>query len=92
MQYVFVRMIFSVCNAGYFHNGSDCVLCNGNEIKRVAGNATNCEVDTPCDGHTYAPKDEHTHCGVWTFAVFLTKFLQEHKTKCNNIHKDNFRK
>ena len=53
----------SVCNAGYYKSGGSCVLCTNNTIKSSAGNATNCDADTACDGTTTVPNSDHTACG-----------------------------
>ena len=53
-----------VCHPGYFHSGSDCIMCSGNKIKILAGNAPNCDADLPCDGLTNVPNAQHTDCGL----------------------------
>ena len=52
-----------VCKAGYYSSGSSCTLCTGNEIKSTPGDAADCSADTPCDGITSVPNDEHSTCG-----------------------------
>ena len=71
-QWKIVHITLSVCKAGYFLHGSDCVLCAGNTIKRAKGNATNCAVDPPCDGQTTVSNEERTACGMQT----LTKLVE----------------
>ena len=51
------------CNAGYYKNGSDCVLCTGNTIKSMTGDAADCNNDTACDATTKVPNSGHTACG-----------------------------
>ena len=53
-------MKISVCNAGYYKDGDDCVMCTGNTVKSV-GNDTSCP--TTCDGMTKIPNAGHTACG-----------------------------
>ena len=52
---VLLKCAISVCKAGYYENGVFCVLCSGNKIKTTVGDATDCDVDTPCDGTTKVP-------------------------------------
>ena len=56
--------LISVCNAGYFKNGTDCELCTGNMIKSVRGDAMDCNDDEPCSGVKKVPDTNHTICGV----------------------------
>ena len=55
--------LISVCNAGYYKNGTDCELCTGNKIKSMTGDATDCNADTACDGITKVPNSVRTTCG-----------------------------
>ena len=50
----------SVCNAGYYKNGSNCALCGGNTIKLSPGDDTDC--DDACDGITEVPNVRRTDC------------------------------
>ena len=52
----------SECKAGYYGNGTNCVMCSGHTIKAMAGNTPNC--DTTCDSTTEVPNDSHTACGM----------------------------
>ena len=56
--------MFSVCNAGYYRDGSDCVMCTDNTIKKLAGNEPHCDSDPPCNGTTTVPNRNHTACGI----------------------------
>ena len=60
---------FLVCNAGYYKNGSDCVMCTGNTVKSTEGDGPSCP--TVCDGMTKVPNSGHTVCGksVNSFSV-----------------------
>ena len=55
--------VISVCNAGYYKNGTDCELCTGNKIKSMIGDAADCDDDARCDGITNIPNQSHTTCG-----------------------------
>ena len=50
----------SVCNAGYYKNGSNCDLCSGNTIKLSPGDDTDCY--DACDGITEVPNVRRTDC------------------------------
>ena len=52
-----------VCNAGFYMDGFDCVLCPKNEIKCSSGDAKSCNLDCACDGVMKVPNAEHTACG-----------------------------
>ena len=52
-----------VCNAGFYMDGFDCVLCPKNKIKCSPGDAKSCDLDCACDGITKVPNAEHTACG-----------------------------
>ena len=66
-------LIFTVvCNAGYFQSESECVMCTERKIKKTKGNATDCDVDAPCNGVSKVSNTEHTACGKLNY--FL-KFL-----------------
>ena len=54
--------LISVCNAGY-HKTHVCVLCPENKIKIQSGNASDCNVDSPCNGINMVSNTEHTACG-----------------------------
>ena len=56
-----------VCNAGYFQSENDCVMCAGRKIKKTKGNATDCDVDAPCNGVSRVPNTEHTACGKFNY-------------------------
>ena len=52
--------LFLVCNAGYYKNGSSCLICPGNTLKATVGNLTSCP--TVCETKM-APNLGHTACG-----------------------------
>ena len=56
--------LISVCNAGYYKNGTECDLCTGNTIKSMIGDVMDCNDDEPCDGVSKAPDANHKKCGV----------------------------
>ena len=68
--YLFTSLRYSTCNfyfsaenscdAGYYKDGDDCVLCTGNTIKPNSGDDPDCP--TSCDGIMKVANDEHTAC------------------------------
>ena len=52
-----------VCNTGHYSTGNDCVVCPGNTIKSMIGDAMNCNDDELCDGVNKVPNTNHTTCG-----------------------------
>ena len=54
------------CKAGYYSDGTNCVMCAGNTIKATAGNAANCA--TTCDWATEVPNESHS---LWSVLQFL---------------------
>ena len=56
-------VLVSVCSAGYYRDGSRCLLCPENNIKTLAGNEPHCDADPLCDGITTVPNENHTACG-----------------------------
>ena len=74
-----------MCNAGYYNHESNgrCVLCPGNTIKKIPGNAKDCSTDQSCNGITRVPNEGHTTCGkalllllgVETFCNFFPKYF-----------------
>ena len=61
-EYIFVKYIIlfsSVCNVGYYKNGTSCLICPENMVKATVGNSTNC-----CDENKMlVPNSDHTACG-----------------------------
>ena len=56
-------LYIAVCNAGFYLNGEQCVVCPGHTIKPLPGNETDCDVDAACDGESAVANDNHTACG-----------------------------
>ena len=56
-------------------------MCLGNEIKTMAGDNLDCSGDTPCDGVTQEPNDQHTECGLYFLSAFVTVVLILHVTQ-----------
>ena len=56
-------MFYVVCKAGFYKNGTLCVMCPDNKIKSSSGNTTNCDDNTACDGKYSVPNSEHNACG-----------------------------
>ena len=54
--------IIAVCPAGRYRNGTSCEMCQGNTVKRLAGNETHCNDDPPCNGITAIVSEDHTEC------------------------------
>ena len=52
--------------AGFYEYKGNCYRCEGNLIKRSAGNSPNCDKDEPCDGELTVPNEYHTDCGAYT--------------------------
>ena len=50
-----------MCDAGYYKDGNDCVMCTGNTVKLTMDEDTSCS--TTCDGMTMVPNSGHTACG-----------------------------
>ena len=63
--------LFVECIAGYFKTNETCAQCTGNTIKATAGDATDCNADSPCDGVTQTPNEQHTACGEQYFFSFV---------------------
>ena len=63
LVYVNVNIFVSVCNAGYYRDGSACLLCTDDKIKTLAGNEPHCDTDQPCDGVSTVSNENHTACG-----------------------------
>ncbi len=53
---------FSVCSAGHYGSEYSCLICPGNTIKSVVGDAADCNGETPCDGINNIPNSAHTAC------------------------------
>ena len=53
---------YSVCNAGYHKNGTDCKSCTRNTIKSMRGDAMDCNEDEPCNGASKVPDAHHKNC------------------------------
>ena len=56
-------------------------MCIGNAIKTTRNNATNCDEDTPCDGVTTVPNENHTACGKY---YVKTHFFCDIRYNVNN--------
>ena len=72
-------VLILVCNAGYYRDGSACLLCTDNNIKMLAGNEPHCDTDPPCDGVSTVSNENHTACGnrILFFASVLIYFLKK---------------
>ena len=60
--YIFVKYIilfFLICNAGYYKNGTFCLMCPENMVKATVGNSTSCCDETKM----MVPNIDHTACG-----------------------------
>ena len=60
--YIFVKYImlfFLVCNAGYYKNGTFCLMCPEYMVKATVGNSTSCCDETKM----MVPNIDHTACG-----------------------------
>ena len=68
-----VNCVLSVCNAGFYTNGTSCLMCTGLTIKKTRGNAVHCDEDAACDGWTTGPNENHTICGE--SSIFLLHLL-----------------
>ena len=66
-----LNCVLSVCNAGYYTKGTSCLTCTGLTVKKIRGNAVNC--DAACDGRTTVPNENHTICGE--SSIFLLHLL-----------------
>ena len=56
-----ITFIYLVCNAGYYKDGDECVMCPENTVKSTEGDDTSCP--TVCDGVTKVPNSGHSDCG-----------------------------
>ena len=65
-------ILISVCNTGYYKNGSNCDLCGGNTIKLSPGDATDC--DDACDGATEVPNVRRIACSE--FNIFSMTIVE----------------
>ena len=73
---MFGLLIVSVCNAGYYKNGTQCTKCTNNSIKSAPGNATDCSADQSCDGTITVPNAGNTACGKQSrTSLFEISFL-----------------
>ena len=70
---LFFWVFLAECAAGYYGSGTNCTACTGTRIKRLQGDAVDC--DTECDPAKSKPNAEHTECGM---SVSKTSFIPFH--------------
>ena len=64
-------------------------MCTGNTIKKTIGNLGKCNIDSPCDGVTMVPNENHTDCGKYIQMKYIQKNSNEEN--CYLIHCQNKR-